>query len=108
MAPTTINKYDCQQTKPGLKTSPSTDTAPLTGKYGWHQLNTIRKSVSKKDALTLAEKLHILNVMQKKGWNQPQTAKYFNTIEGYKGWVTQYNISCWKGQEKDWRAHVGN
>jgi hypothetical protein len=63
--------------------------------------------MSKKDALTLAEKLHILDVMQKKGWNQPQTAKYFNTIEGYKGQVTQYNISHWKGQEKDWRLMLG-
>ena len=34
---------------------------------------------------TLAEKLHILNVMQKKRWTQPQTAKHFNTIKGYKG-----------------------
>ena len=64
--------------------------------------------MSTKDALTLAEKLHILDVMQKKGWTQPQTAKYFNTIEGYRGQVTQYNILHWKGQEKDWRTCVGN
>ena len=61
--------------------------APPTGKYGQHQLHTIWKPISKKGALTLAEKLHIIDVMQKKGWNQPQTTKYFNTIEGYKGWV---------------------
>jgi len=36
----------------------------------------------------------------------PQTAEYFNTVEGYKGWVTQYNISHWKRQEKGWRTQV--
>ena len=106
MAPTTINKNGSQQAKPGPKTSPSTDTAPPIGKYGRRQLNTIRKSISKKDTLTLAEKLHILDVMRKKGWNQPQTAEYFNTIEGYEGWVTQYSISRWKRQEKDWKTQV--
>jgi len=106
MAPTTINKNGSQRAKPGPKTSPSTDTAPPIGKYGHRQLNTIRKSISKKDTLTLAEKLHILDVMRKKGWNQPQTAEYFNTIEGYEGWVTQYSISRWKRQEKDWKTQV--
>ena len=103
-----LNRNGSQQTKPGPMTSPSKDTAPPTGKYGCHQLNTIRKSVPKKDALTLAEKLHILDVMRKNRWTQPQTAIHFNMFEGYKGQVTQYNISHWKGQEKNWRMHVGN
>jgi hypothetical protein len=34
MAPITINKNGSQRIKPGPKTSPSTDTAPPTGKYG--------------------------------------------------------------------------
>ena len=89
MAPTTINKYGSQWAKPGPKTSPSTDTAPPTGKYGHHQLNTIQKSISKEGALMLAEKLHILNVMQREGWNQLQIVEYFNTVEGHKArWLT--------------------
>jgi len=63
MVPIAINKNGSQQTKPGQKTSPSTDTAPPTGKYGQHQLNTIQKSILKKDTHMLAEKLHILDVM---------------------------------------------
>ena len=60
MAPTALNKNGSQWSKPGPKTSPSTDTAPPTGKYEQHQLGTIWKSVPKKDALSLAEKLQLL------------------------------------------------
>jgi len=83
MAPTTINKNSSQWAKSGPKSSPSADTAP-PGKYGCCQLNTIQKSISKEGALMLAEKLHILNVMQREGWNQLQIVEYFNTVEGHK------------------------
>ena len=101
VAPIVVNRNGSEWTKPGPKTSPSTDTAPPRGKYGWCPLNTIRKPVPKKDALTVAEKLRILDVMRKNRWTQPQTAENFNMFEGYKGQVTQYNISHWKGQDSN-------
>src|SRR5258706_2186991 len=106
MAPIVLNKNGSQQTKPVPKTSPSTDTAPPRGKYGHHQLSTIKKSVSKKDALTYTgREIAHSQCHAKKEMDSASNSQAFQHNQGLQ---RQYNISCWKGQERDWRTHVGN
>ena len=63
MARTKVKNYGHKPARPGPKTHLSTDTGPPTGKVGHRQINTTQKAVPLKDALTLAEKLHILDTV---------------------------------------------
>ena len=77
-----------------------------TGKHGKRNACTI-SAPCKKDALSVEEKVKILDKMKQMGWSQKQTAEYFNSI-GYGNHVSQVNISHWLKDKEKLVAHLAS
>ncbi len=81
--------------------------AIATGKYGKRNVCTIQPAPCKKNALSVEERVTILDKMKEMGWSQKQTAEYYSSM-GYGSCVSQVNISRWLKDKEKLVSHLAS
>src|SRR5258706_2848956 len=81
--------------------------AIATGKYGKQNVCTIQPVPCQKNALSVEERVTILDKMKEMGWSQKQTAEYYSSM-GYGSCVGQVNVSRWLKDKEKLVSHLAS